>query len=683
MRWCFSGIFLAALAVLTAGELPRDLTAPGGGQIRMQTDQGNRVVVSSDYWRLEFDLRNGGTLDTIAYPHGSGKNLLVQPFRTSVGHWSDRDAPSTAVSSSLRDNVLKLEFAGRLSTTGRQTGPVGFRTVWTISPFTVRADHVLIFDEPVTASSVAIASATVRRDLNEFGVRGGPAEDPDPHKQAEAKFGRVAADGAPFIDERHTPLYVLLFHRNVEGFDLTLASDLETWEQALTSAGHGKYRAVATEDGIRLDREPLSVVRPVKIAKGEYTFSYYLGLPRIVEKSDRKWRHISFTNHPWPSDAEIAHWAESGVNIARLHNDYTPDENFWHDGAWPPYDEKGVAELRRVIATCHKHKIQVLPYFSVHELHPVVDGFAQHGAEWARTVDPLGEIYHNNWGQGEFGAQMCLESGWLERRKHDIETAYRELGFDGIYYDWVMQLACNNRKHNAKLHTGTDGVIDLLAWTRRLVAPKGTVILHLYGTRPSIAFENYADLVVNMEEISSAEEWLRMDATPLVTVLAESIPRSPCPSYRTDSALERNQNNIAQMVVQGLFPWTGSKPDSPVEEATLKLFRAFKPYDLGEYRFRDAFSGAVKTGWDDVFGALYSKPDRALVVVSNTTSEPRKNIIFRVKAQMLDFTAPSYEVKDTSTGNVQKVSAAGLADGTLTTQLNGYEYKVFEVSPKQ
>jgi len=76
---------------------------------------------------------------------------------------------------------------------------------------------------------------------------------------------------------------------------------------------------------------------PRHIRPGEYSFSYFLGLPRIVEKSDRKWRHVSFGNHPWPSDADIAHWAESGVNIARLHNDYAPDENFWHDGAWPPY----------------------------------------------------------------------------------------------------------------------------------------------------------------------------------------------------------------------------------------------------------------------------------------------------------------------------------------------------------
>jgi len=103
------------------------------------------VSVRSDYWRLEFDLRNGGTLDTIVFPHGSGKNLILDPARTGVDQWSDRDAPSVAVASSSKDNVVRLEFSGQLASAGRQPGPVGFRTAWTISPFVVRADHTLVF----------------------------------------------------------------------------------------------------------------------------------------------------------------------------------------------------------------------------------------------------------------------------------------------------------------------------------------------------------------------------------------------------------------------------------------------------------------------------------------------------------------------------------------------------------
>jgi hypothetical protein len=318
----------------------------------------------------------------------------------------------------------------------------------------------------------------------------------------------------------------------------------------------------------------------------------------------------------------------------------------------PPYDEKGMAEMRRVIASCRRHKIRVVPYFSLHEFHPEAQGYRDHEQEWKRCTDQTGTVYHNLTRNGEYGAQMCPQSGWAERRKRDIERAYRELGFDGLYYDWVMTLACNNKGHNEKLHVGTDGVLDLLAWSRRLIGSQGTLILHLYGRMPSIVFENYADLVVNMEEISGAESIMRMGDTPIVTVLAESIPRSPCPSYRRDRALERNRNNIAQLVVQGMFPWS-SGTGGEVYEETLRLFRAFKPYALENFRFRDAFSGAVRTNWEDVYGAVYEGSDQSLVVISNTSPEPRPNTAWTARI----------------TGRVQQGQAS----------LGPYEYRLFPV----
>jgi hypothetical protein len=425
--------------------------------------------------------------------------------------------------------------------------------------------------------------------------------------------------------------------------------------------------------------EPLRLPRPAKVGKGEYTFSYYLGLPRIVEKANRKWMHLSFGNHPWPSDDEIKKWADAGVNIVRLHNDYTEDENFWHDGAWPPYDQEGMAELRRVIAACKRHHIQIVPYFSIHEFHPKAQAYEENERAWKRTTDQIGTVYHNHIGKGEFGAQMCPRSAWLDRRKQDIERAYKELGFDGIYYDWVMSLACNNQYHDPKLHLGTDGVIDLLAWTRRLVGPKGSLILHLYGSMPSIAFENFADLVVNMEEISSTERLMQMDEVPLVTVLAESIARSPCPSYRRDMVLERNRRNIAHLAVLGMFPWSGGTGGEVYEE-TLKLFRAFRPYRLQEYRFHDALSGSVKTSWNDVYGAVYASPQRALVVVSNTSPERRKNVVWRANLADTGLGQPTrIALIDLKTGEKSEIAATALADGSQLTDMEGYEYRLFEV----
>jgi len=671
-----------ALLVSCGLAVQPDFQAPGGGPIEIQTTPGDRVTVTSAYWRFGFDLRNGGALDSIVFTHGSGKNLLVTPFRTYVDNWSDRNAPNAELRSSREGDVVTLKFSGRMAAAGRVPGPVGFETTWTLSPFVIRADHRLRFSEDVQVSTVGIGSVALRPEISEWGLRPGPADDPDARKQIPATFGTVRGVGGAFIAEHHAPLYLLFFERGVEGLDFTVASDLATWEDGLSGrAGLGRYEALPSADRIGITREPLHSPRPVEVRKGEYTFSYYIGLPRIVEKANRKWRHLSFGNQPFPSDAEIARWAENGVNIVRLHNDSMPDGNFWHDGAWPPYDEKGMAEVRRVVAACHRNGILVVPYFSIHEFHPVAEGYKEHETEWKRSNDELGTVYHNNWGTGEFGAQMCPQSGWLERRKKDIERAYRELGFDGIYYDWVMSLPCNNKAHNARLHTGTDGVIGLLAWTRRLIAPKnGTLIVHLYGKMPSIAFENFGDLVVNMEEISDSAEIMRMGEAPLPTVLAESLPRSPCPSYREDRPLERNRNNIAQLVVLGMFPWAG-EPSDPVLEETLKLFRAFKPYRLEEMRLRDAFSGAVRTAWPDVYGALYTGQEFALAVLSNTSNAARKNVVWTVKPDLLGFGTARLTVRDPASGQTRQVDAPALEDGSLTTTLGPYEYRVFEVRP--
>lgn len=681
MRRAFFGTLAVTWAAVGGGQGAPDVQAPGGGDTRIEIAQRDRIRAASAYWRVEFDLRNGGVLDTIVFPHGSGVNLLVEPLASYVDQWSDSNAAGVEVRSSEQGKVLHLEFTGRMAATGRAPGPVEFVTAWTLSPFVIRADHTLRFAEDTPARTVGIASTAVRGELDEFGLRVGFTDDPDRRKMAPARFGKVTQAGEVLFSEHHAPLYMLLFGRGREGLDFTAASDLSTWESGLArQSGVGRYEARVADQGrvVKLVREPLHVPRPVRIAKGEYTFSYYLGLPRIVEKADRRWMHLSFGNHPWPADSEIARWAEAGVNIVRLHNDYVEDENFWHDGAWPPYDGQGMAELRRVIATCHRHNIKVVPYFSIHEFHPKAEGYSQHEAEWKRSTDQAGTVYHNKVGKGEYGAQMCPQSGWLARRKSDIERAYRELGFDGIYFDWIMTLPCNNKAHNEKLHAGTDGVIDLLAWTRRLIAPHGTLILHLYGRMPTIAFENFADLVVNMEEISGAEKMITMDEVPLVTVLAESIARSPCPSYREDRARERNRNNIAHLAVLGMFPWSGT--DGATYEETLNLFRAFKPYALANYRFHNALSGAVRTSWDEVYGAMYGSQEPAVVVLSNASPERRKNVVWRVKPEALGLDqGPRLQVKDVKTGDVRDIALQELADGTLVTELEGYEYRLFEL----
>jgi len=688
--FCISCLLVWPL--LGSDAVMRDFHAPGGGSIHVDSSVRDRVKVTTDYWRLEFDLRNGGALDTIVFPHGSGKNVLVEPFRVNVDDWSDWNATETTFRTSQDGDVARLVFSGALAAPGRVPGPVSFETTWTLSPFVARVDYTLRFSGDLQASNVGIASTALRSDLNEFSLRPGLQAGPERLVSAQLRTGKVGDGDARLISEHHMPFRMLFAHRSLEGLDFNPASNIATWETGLTGAGGlGNYSAELARNGraISIRLEPLRAAAPVRIRKGDYTFGLYLGLPRIVERSNRKWRHLSFGNHPWPSDEEIRKWAEDGVNIVRMHNDYSKDGIFWRDGAWPPYDEAGMAEARRVVAVCHRYKIQVVPYFSIHEFHPEAQGYAENVEAWKRSADPSGTVIHNRVFNGEYGAQMCPLSGWLERRKRDIETAYRELGFDGIYYDWMEALPCNHKAHaGGAVHLGIDGVVDLLAWTRRLIGPQGVLFLHS-STASSVAFENFGDVLITMEALAFAQkDMLRMQGIPVAELRDESVPRVPCPSYRPDRNMERNQNNIALWASLGVFPmWRATGPSEattggPGYDLTLKLFRAFKPYKLEDYRLHNALTGVVQTGWEDIYGALYSSPSQALVVLSNANPEKRKNVSWRVNSPALGFAAPvKVSIKDVTSGKSQVVAEGALKDGSLVVDLDGYEYRLFEIRP--
>ncbi len=680
MRFCLLALF--AISLLPA-QVPdrRRMDAPALGSVTAEVRRGERITLVSPWWRVSFDLRHGGVLDTLIFPHGSNRNVLVEPFRTYVGGWSDAGAPRVKARTWEEMGTRMVEFTGALSDSGGKRGPVEFRTLWTATPFALRAEHTLRFMSDQAVDRVGIGSTRIRPQLNECGVRPGPDHDTNRTKGGSAIWSKISA-GKPAISEQHAPIMLFFYERGVEGFDLTTATSLSNWESALTGHhGVGRFEASAEPGGasVRILREPLSVAQPVRVAKGEYTFGYYLGLPQVVERSNRSWRHIVIGNHPWPADSQIREWAAAGANIARIHNDFAPDGNFWRDGAWPPYDAAGMAEMKRVIAACHRYGIQVVPYFSLKEFHPEAQGYAENETAWKRTIGPLTSI-HDKTQNGEYGAQMCMQSGWLERRKQDVEKAYRELGFDGIYYDWVATQACDNPAHNLGTHLDTDAVIDMLAWTRRLLAPTGgPLVLHLSGWFESIAMENYADLVVNMEEFSSSKAMMTLDSVPISGFQAEVLPRSPCPSYREDNAQERSRNNAALQVVLGLFQH--ARPDSPAGVEMLRLFRAFKPYNLNDFRFRSVYTKAVTSPAANVLGALYTSPSMSLAVVSNASPNTHGAVTWRVNRAELGFNAARITVKDTTTGETRTVDAGVLDDGSLSVSLAPYEYRLFEIRP--
>jgi hypothetical protein len=645
-----------------------------------ERDSENRIEVTSSYWQIGIDLGRGGTIDSVVFPYGSGRNLIVNPFHISVDGVQDIAGPVASSAIEQTDHGVRIVCTGDLGEFDGSPKGISYRHVYEMDDDVCLIRSILSFEQEIRARTIGVSEASFSSTLDEFGYRPSPWDDElEGGKWSRASWGRIAVNAWPVVESDHIPVYLMLFKRYVEGFDWSPFSKFGQWEEQLSgSRGQSYFRLLGQKDRqcIDLECKVLQAREPIAISPGSYEYAYYFGLPKIMERTPRKWYHIAFGNHPWPSDATIEKWAEAGVNVARLHNDYVSDGDFWHDGAWPPYGEEGMKELRRVIGACHEQGIKVVPYFSVHELHPISPGY-EHVDEWCRTMAPDQTAYHNHVRNGEYGVQMCPQSDWLNTLKANVEKAYRELSFDGIYYDWMHYMPCMNASHSSAVHTGVDGVIEMGRWTRDLIEPDGILILHIYGDFPSIPIGNMADLLVCMEETSNQETiYYHWQSLPLATVLGETVPRCPCPPYRRDHNELRTKSLIAQLSVMGMFQCQSS-------DQALRFFSKFSRYPLQEYAFRGPWTKIVETSESAVAGAIYFKSEHAVIVLSNTQDTPASGVQWRLnlvdigwaKQDKYHLVAPDgdYESRD--------VSAEQLSGNGLVVSLSPLEYVVIEIEP--
>ena len=260
--------------------------------------------------------------------------------------------------------------------------------------------------------------------------------------------------------------------------------------------------------GLALSVSPLWSADAAVPLPGSCVFDFYLAFPILDGRAHRPWLHTSFNRNrgAWVSADEIRRWAEKGFQTVHCHNDgdYYGDGLFWRDGAYPPYPD--MDRYDQVLTDCRRAGIRTATYFSNKELHPSTKEFQEHGADWGRK-NRKGDLQHNFYRpNSEFGAQMCLRSGWLEFLKSSIDRVLKNHPLDGVYYDWNVALFCCNPLHEANAdraapaqgHWDIDELLDLMEWTRNRVGAGGLVIVH-NTTTPMFATENFADYVVATE----------------------------------------------------------------------------------------------------------------------------------------------------------------------------------------
>lgn len=608
----------------------------------------SRLVLETPYSVFEHDLSRGGAISAVRLPNGKAANLLAGPVETSVRLedgtvFRDVDDPNPRVVRATKGSAEVVTIECELRDSSGRTSGIQLRSAYEYRWGFVRVRKEIVFpEEPLSVREVCAFAAALAPSLSDFGCREGTteAEGAPPFSFGSCRWGRVSpTPGSAALSARHVPRYLVFADPGVEGIEWFVGSDLHQWEEALAGrrgAGLATVERARGPEAILVRVSPLHLEEGAASLRGSRVLEYRLGVPLHPGRASRPWFHATFHRNrgEWVSEETIRAWASSGVRTVHCHNDgdYNADGIFWRDGSYPPYPPEDMAKFDRTIAACRSAGIRVATYFSGKELHPSTREFQERGSEWARK-DAAGNIQHNFYRPGsEFGAQMCLRSGWLEFLESSVDRVLSRHPLDGVYYDWNVALYCANPMHEvpgdgpegearvARGHWDVDELLEFMEWTRKRVGPDGLIIVH-NTTTPMFATENFANYVV-------ATEWgykawsdapTRLEELPLEWSFAGARPRGVISYGLIPAGAPRRFHRVfaLEALVSGVTPW----PAGP------EGFDVFRPLaaigEIESFCFRDWRRPGARLEGEGFAACSYGRPGESFLIVANLEGRAR------------------------------------------------------------
>lgn len=606
-------------------------------------DAAGILSLGTPYYTIDHDLRKGGTIFRISLRYGKAANLLVHPIETRVREENGAElsdlgdaAPKVTHRHAGLNEVVTVE--GTLKDPlGRAPG-LRMRTTFEYRWGYVKIrKEFLLPTEGVRLRELTPVSTVLAPSLSDYGYREGTTEEEGApaFSFGSNRWGRLRP-GQPSdqpLQTRYVPRSMIFVDPGVEGLEWFVGSDLSQWElQPTGRRGQGQCSLQSSQNppGLALSISPLWMADAAMLMTTACAFDFYIAFPILEGHAHRPWIHTSFNRNRgnWVSTEEIQRWAEKGYQTVHCHNDgdYYDDGLFWRDGSYPPYPD--MDRYDKVLEDCRRAGIRTATYFSNKELHPKTREFKEHGEEWGRK-DRRGNLQHNFYrGQNEFGAQMCLRSGWLEFLKFSIDRVLKNHPLDGVYFDWNVALFCSNPLHEGKAanepargHWDMDELLELMEWTRKRVGPNGLIIVHNTMV-PMFVTENFADHVVATEW--GYQKWTdlapNLQDLPLEWSLAGARSRGVISYGTIDEKAPRRLHKLfaLEAFLGGVAPW-------PASPETFELLPLFRPLgNIESYRFADWRNQAVSLSEGHCPSAVYSRPGEAYLLLANLDQTPRE-----------------------------------------------------------
>jgi hypothetical protein len=630
-----------------------------------------RIILSTPYYSVEHDLKKGGAITKVGYTYGKSENVFLSPLAASV-QLRGNEPPGMSPPKERRQEVftdvadttpsVSTAKAGKwdvvtaesrlLNGDGEDSGIV------TTTSYTYRWGYIKIHKEfhfppqGIRIRRLSVISTLLDPSFTHYGYNPNAAEafSPETLENGSCFWGKIRP-GAQFdvpFETRYIPRYLVWGNPGVEAIEWFASDALAQWDYQVADqpgAGYAAFHANVDPSGVAITIDPLDLSPPFNLARGgfvtaadKYVFDYYLGIPILDGRGRDPWFERSFNPQggKWVSDEQIKTNASLGVMTMTLHDDGDANHDglYWRDGAWPPYPPDQMKKMGDVIASCHEQGIKTVPYFSNHELNQATDEFKAHGEEWGSKPDDQGNLRPNfNW-----GALMCLKSGWLDYFELCVDRVLKNFPFDGVYYDWNQSLYCNNALHVGKPSNGVpaasglgsyalspnghwdvDELLELMEWSRERVGPTGLILVH-NSMNPMLAVENFVNAICTMEwgygKISASMP--KPEDLPLEWNLAGARSRAIIEygSIAASAPTLVRQKFYLTALITGVATW-------PASDAALELFKLLKPLgDLNQYRFDDWRNEAVRLSNTDCYSAVYSRPNEAGVVIANLAPTP-------------------------------------------------------------
>ena len=590
------------------------------------------VTVENEYIRWEFDRTKGGELTGASVKNGSGENLLRSPQKTMLILYTDDNGyrlfstvNMPALDSKVRmtpDGGCELRFKqGMADPDGKTLEGVSLEHVTECSAWGY-AKHVvrLHFEKRIgDVWSLDVGSFGAAKSFDCCGVR--EAVERNLIRKWETMHHGTRQDMPVFASER-LPVSVLLMERGVEGIEMALGDNLSIWN------GTGKHQYFnigysAAGQCYNVNFCTLNSSRPGECLEGDFEYEFRMTLPHVKPfvvpfrpgSGNALRRNLPFEER-WPGRKELAEWNKNGVTLMRIHNDgdYCDNGIFWRDASFPPYPPDEIAKMNKFLAEARNFRIAVVPYFSMKEYHPESSGYEINSPKWGRNAAGDGRLLLNSVGRHSFfGAQMCLESNWLEHLKSYVDRILSSYAFSGVYYDWCCGIQCWNRAHSRFDHWDNDRVLDLLKWSHDRVGKNGEIYLHMTQC-PSLAAENIATLLLT-EETGYGDIRPEM-FTPHVHFM-NIVPRQICDMLGKNSPSDDKRRLALCAVLH-------HASISSVDPVYLEVYSAPWMKDVSRFRRHTAPGEGIFEISDGAGIAAYWNEKEILVVAANITGKPMK-----------------------------------------------------------